>query len=57
VERKLAEVVRYHDGRRARYRGQNRVKIQFLMTGLVVNIKRIVRLLGPGSSGPVLKPV
>jgi transposase len=45
VERKLAEMVRYHGGRRARYRGQARVKIQFLLIGLVVNIKRIVRLV------------
>ena len=45
VERKLAEIVRYHGGRRARYRGLNRVKIQFLLTGIAINIKRIVRLL------------
>ena len=46
VERKLAEIVRYHGGRRARYRGRDRVNIQFLLTGIVVNIKRIIRLLG-----------
>ena len=45
VERKLAEIVRYHGGRRTRYRGQSRVKLQYLLTGLVVNIKRMVRLL------------
>jgi transposase len=45
VERKLAEMVRYHGGRRARYRGRRRVKIQFLLIGIVVNIKRMVRLL------------
>jgi len=45
IERKLAEVVRQHDGRRARYRGQARVSIQYLLTGLVVNVKRMVRLL------------
>jgi IS5 family transposase len=45
VERKLAEIVRYHGGRRARYRGRDRVNIQFLLTGIVVNIKRIIRLL------------
>ena len=28
VERKLADIVRYHDGRRSRYRGQGRVKGQ-----------------------------
>jgi len=46
VERKLAEIVRYHGGRRARYRGRWRTKVQYLLTALVVNIKRMVRLLG-----------
>ena len=56
VERKLAEMVRYHGGRRGRYRGRARVKIQFLLIGLVVNIKRIVRLLGSSLKAPVLQP-
>ena len=56
VERKLAEIVRYHGGRRARYRGRNRVKIQYLLTGIAVNIKRIVRLLGSGANAPALQP-
>jgi transposase len=48
IERKLAEVVRQHDGRRSRYRGRRRNRIQYLLTGLVVNVKRMVRLLlGP----------
>jgi len=48
IERKLAEVVRQHEGRRARYRGRARNRIQYLLIGLVVNIKRMVRLLlGP----------
>jgi transposase len=45
IERKLAEVVRRHDARHARYRGRLRVLYQSLITGLVVNMKRIVRLL------------
>lgn len=45
IERKLAEVVRQHDGRRARYRGRARVSIQYLLTGLLINVKRMVRLL------------
>jgi len=45
IERKLAEVVRQHDGRRARYRGRARTGIQYLLTGLVINVKRMVRLL------------
>ena len=47
VERKLADIVRYHDGRRCRYRGQWRVQVQYLLTGLVVNVKRMVKLLRP----------
>lgn len=47
IERKLAEIVCQHDGRRARYRGRARNRIQYLLTGLVVNVKRMVRLLGP----------
>jgi transposase len=45
VERKLAEIVRYHGGRRTRYRGRWRVRIQYLLTAIAVNIKRMVRLL------------
>jgi transposase len=45
IERKLSELVRRHDARHARYRGQPRVLYQGLMTSLVVNLKRIVRLL------------
>jgi transposase len=45
IERKLADVVRRHAGRWARYRGRARVRIQYLLTGLVVNIKRMVHLL------------
>jgi transposase len=47
IERKLNELVRWHDGRRVRYRGRLRVRVQYLMLGLVVNCKRIVRLLSP----------
>jgi transposase len=45
IERKLAEIVGRHGGRRARYRGRLRVLCQSLLTGLVVNMKRMVRLL------------
>jgi IS5 family transposase len=45
IERKLAELVRRHDMRHARYRGRLRVLYQGLVTCLVVNLKRIVRLL------------
>src|SRR5262249_32213500 len=46
VERKLGELVRWHDARRARYRGRAKVWIQGLLTGLVVNVKRLVKLGG-----------
>jgi len=45
IERKLSEFVRRHGGRYARYRGRERVGIQYFLTGVVINIKRIVRLL------------
>ncbi len=45
VERKLSELVRRHGARRARYWGRARVRLQQLLTGWVVNIKRMVRLL------------
>jgi hypothetical protein len=46
IERKLAELVRWHDMRRTRYRGRRRVLRQGILTALVVNLKRMVRLLG-----------
>ncbi len=56
IERKLAELVRVHRMRWARYRKQARVRIQALLTALVVNIKRMVHLsasarLQPASGG------
>ncbi len=44
IERKLSELVRRHEARHARYRGRLRVLYQGLLTCLVVNLKRIVRL-------------
>jgi transposase len=45
IERKLGEVVRHGGGRRAKYWGRAKVHIQELMTGFVVNTRRIVKLL------------
>lgn len=45
VERKLAEIARFHGGRRTRYRGSWQVAIQYLLTAMVVNLKRMVKLL------------
>jgi len=44
VERKLAEVLNRHGGRRARYRGTEKVLIQELMACTATNIKRIAKL-------------
>jgi transposase len=51
IERKLGELVRWHRGRWARYRGQGKVLLQSLLTGLVVNVKRIVSLGASGAGG------
>jgi hypothetical protein len=45
-ERKWAELVRWHAGRRVRYRGRLRVKSHYVLTAIVVNCKRMVKLLG-----------
>lgn len=52
VERKIGELVRRHGARQARYRKKKRVLLQQLVTGFVVNIKRMVKLLvDPGGCG------
>lgn len=45
VERKLADIIRWHGGRRVRYRTIVRAKIQYFLTAIVVNCKRLVKLL------------
>ena len=45
VERKLGELVQRHGAREARYRRTWKVRVQMLMTTLVVNVKRMVKLL------------
>ncbi len=47
IERKHAELIRWHSGRRLRYRGRARALLQALLCALVVNCKRIVNLLTP----------
>ena len=54
IERKLNELVRWHNGRRVRYRRRWRVKVQCLLLGIVVKCKRIVRLL---TAAPTAQPV
>jgi hypothetical protein len=50
IERKLGELVRWHDARRARYRGKAKVWLQGLLTGWVVNIKRLLKLVGAAAA-------
>jgi transposase len=45
IERKLNEMARHHEARRARFRGLPKVLIQVVLTALVVNVKRMVKLL------------
>ena len=53
VERKLAELVRYHGLRRARYRGLKKLGLQCFFTAAAVNIKRWIKLL-MNKAGPPL---
>jgi transposase len=57
VERKLGELARWHDARHARYRGRAKVFIQALITGLVVNVKRLVKLveIGLAPTGGIMR--
>ena len=45
VERKLGELARWHKARHARYWGTPKILIQALLTGLVVNVKRFLKLV------------
>ena len=52
IERKLSELVNRHDLRNARYRGLSKVLRQALLTGMAVNLKRIVKLCTPAVPKP-----
>jgi hypothetical protein len=52
VERKLAEIVNCHGGRRARSRGHVPVFIQECMASTTTNIKRIIKLLSGSACAP-----
>ena len=56
IERKFAEAKKWHGMSRARYRGKWKVAIQILMTFLVINAKRIARLLKEKLINPVFQP-
>lgn len=48
IERKFGEAKWWHQMRRARYRGKWRVGIQVIMTFIVLNVKRVIRLIASG---------
>lgn len=45
VEGTISELTRAHGARRARYRGQDKVRLQMLFTGAAANLKRLTRAL------------
>ena len=57
IERKFAELKRFHGLKEARYWGLAKMAIQFTVTAITCNLKRIVKLLfhrgGLGTSEPV----
>ncbi len=56
IKRTLGEMARWHDARHARYRGQAKSLVQALLTGLVVNAKRLLKLVagvGQAAGGTV----
>jgi IS5 family transposase len=58
IERKFAELKRFHGLKEARYWGLAKTAIQFTMTAIACNLKRIVKLLfHQGCLGGTSKPV
>jgi IS5 family transposase len=54
IERKFGEAKKWHGLSRARYRGKWRVAIQALMTFMVINVKRMVKLIKNRPKSPTL---
>lgn len=57
VERKLADMVCNHGGRRARSRGQWRVPLPYVLMGMVVNFKRMVKRFSVQEAPAIPEPV
>jgi len=53
IERKFAEMKRFHGLAKARYWGLAKVTIQCLMTAIVVNCKRLVTLIRQAAIAPI----
>ncbi len=56
IERKFAEQKKYHGLSQVRYWGLAKVSIQVLMTCIVVNCKKIAKLVGSHLSNPPARP-
>jgi transposase len=52
VEGTISELTRAHGARRARYRGQDKVRLQMLFTGTAANLKRLTRALAAKKRTP-----
>lgn len=56
IERKFGEAKKWHGMARARYRGKWKVAIQVIMTFLVMNAKRIIKLLKERPMKQIFQP-
>ena len=56
IERKFAELKRFHGLKEARYWGLAKMAIQFTMTAIACNLKRIVKLLFHQGCYRIAKP-
>jgi transposase len=54
IERKLNEMARHHGARRASYRGLPKILAQAALTAVVVNVKRMVKLLAQKTKATVM---
>ena len=56
IERKFAELKRFHGLKEARYWGLAKTAIQFTITAITCNLKRIVKLLFHQQCSEISKP-
>jgi IS5 family transposase len=56
IERKFAELKRFHGLKEARYWGLAKTAIQFTMTAITCNLKRIVKLLFHQNGSEISNP-
>ncbi len=56
VERRLGDMARHHNCRRACFRGLAKTLVQTLLTAMVVNVKRMVKLLDAAAHAAIPPP-